>query len=135
MQKAIEISMKNREKNYTLYSRFREKFIATLKDEDIPFKINGLEKEGLPHIVNIHFPGIDVEAMLVNLDLEGIAASSGSACTAGSLEPSHVLSAVCGNEAPEVYESIRFSFGYGNSIEEVEVAARKTAAIVRRLSR
>lgn len=89
----------------------------------------------LPHIVNIHFPGVEVEAMLVNLDLAGIAASSGSACTAGSLEPSHVLSAVCGADAPEIYESIRFSFGYGNTIEEVQKAARTTAAIVRRLSR
>lgn len=135
MQKAIEISMENREENFALYSRLRKKFIQTLTEENISFKINGAKKKGLPHIVNIHFPGIDVEAMLVNLDLAGIAASSGSACTAGSLEPSHVLNAICGTDAPEIYESIRFSFGYGNTLVEVEEAARQTAAIVRRLTK
>lgn len=135
MQKAIKISMENRKQIHDFYAELRDTFIETLMDEKITFKINGEGEKMLPHIVNIHFPGVEVEAMLVNLDLAGIAASSGSACTAGSLEPSHVLSAVCGADAPEIYESIRFSFGYGNTIEEVQKAARTTAAIVRRLSR
>lgn len=135
MQQAIKISVEKRKQNHDFYTKLRDTFIETLKDEKITFKINGAGEKMLPHIVNIHFPGVEVEAMLVNLDLAGIAASSGSACTAGSLEPSHVLGALCGTDAPEIHESIRFSFGYGNTIEEVEKAARKTAAIVRRLSR
>ena len=135
MQRAIELSLENQEEKYQFYTRLREQFIAALKQENIPFKINGAGTGQLPHILNIHFPGVEVEAMLVNLDLAGIAASSGSACTAGSLEPSHVLNAVCGENAPEIYESIRFSFGYGNTPDEIQEAAKKTADIVRRLAR
>ena len=59
-----------------------------------------------------------MEAIVVNLDLEGIAASSGSACTAGSLEPSHVLVAMFGDKSDELNNSIRFSFGYRNTLEQ-----------------
>jgi cysteine desulfurase len=70
--------------------------------------------------------------MLVSLDMAGIAASSGSACTAGSIEPSHVLVAMFGKNSERLHNSIRFSFGIANTMEQVETAARKTAEIVRR---
>ncbi len=62
----------------------------------IEFEENGSLEHGLPHVLNLSFPGTDVESMLVNLDMSGIAVSSGSACTAGSIEPSHVLVAMYG---------------------------------------
>ncbi len=71
--------------------------------------------------------------MLVNLDLAGIAASSGSACTAGSIEPSHVLAAMYG-EGEKLYSSIRFSLGYGNSVEEIEHVTEELKKVTERLS-
>lgn len=112
----------------------RTSFLETLQTPGIDFKINGAEENRLPHIVNISFPGTNVEQMLVNLDLEGIAASSGSACTAGSLEPSHVLSAMYGHQADELTNSIRFSFGYGISLEQTITIAEKTVKVVKRLT-
>jgi cysteine desulfurase len=133
-KKAVEIIQKDRQKKYDFYEQLREKFIQRLKEESINFKINGSESNYLPHIINVSFPGTDVEAFLVNLDLEGISASSGSACTAGSLEPSHVLRAMYGSESDELFNSIRFSFGLGVTLEDVEDIAKITAKVVKRLT-
>ncbi len=75
-----------------------------------------------------------MEALLVNLDMEGIAVSSGSACTAGSVLPSHVLTAMFGSESGRLTSSIRLSFGLGNTAEQIETAAEKLAAVVKRLA-
>ncbi|MNP61855.1 Cysteine desulfurase [compost metagenome] len=86
----------------------------------------------MPHIINISFPECDAETMLMNLDMEGIAASSGSACTSGSLEPSHVLEAM--NLPPHLLRSaIRFSFGLGNTSQEIEETTQKIGTILGRL--
>jgi cysteine desulfurase len=96
------------------------------------FVINGDPQSRLPHILNVSFPGAATETMLMNLDMAGIAAASGSACTSGSLEPSHVLRAM--NLPGDVVGSaIRFSFGYGSSMEQIELAAEKIATIVERI--
>ena len=87
----------------------------------------------MPHILNISFPGTDIESLLVNLDMAGVCVSSGSACTAGSLDPSHVLTAMYGEGAPELRNSVRFSFGLGLDEEQIRTAAMKTAEIVNRL--
>ena len=71
------------------------------------------DAEKLPHILNVSFPGTDIESLLVNLDMAGICVSSGSACTAGSIDPSHVLTAMFGEGAPQLRNSVRFSFGLG----------------------
>jgi len=96
------------------------------------FVVNGHKEQHVPHIVNVSFPGVSTETLLMNLDLEGIAAASGSACTSGSLEVSHVLQAM---HLPEnvTDSAIRFSFGMGNSKEQIESAAHKLATIVKRL--
>ena len=78
------------------YKKYKEILVDTLKRNDVEFQLNGSLEGSLPHIINISFPGTNVEAMLVNLDLVGIAASSGSACTAGTVDPSHVLLAMFG---------------------------------------
>lgn len=97
------------------------------------FIINGHPSEFLPHIVNISFPETDTETLLMNLDMEGIAAASGSACTSGSLELSHVLQAM---KLPQnvLRSAIRFSFGLGNTTEDMESTAQKLGTILRRLT-
>lgn len=116
------------------YKHLKDQFLQTLDDEKVDFTINGSTEESIPHLLNIGFPGTDVESLLVNLDLAGIAASSGSACTAGSVEPSHVLTAMFGDGSERTRNSIRFSFGLGNTKEEAKEAAKRTAEIVRRLT-
>lgn len=132
LAEAVKLSQASMEERRQQYESFREKMLEVFDHEGIAYQVNGSRLHHLPHILNVYFPGVGSEALLVNLDLAGIAASSGSACTAGSLEPSHVLRAIYGN-GERGGSSIRFSFGYGNTLEEVETAARQTANIVKRL--
>ena len=104
------------------------------QEEEVSFIENGSSDHFLPHILNVSFHGVKTEVLLVNLDLAGIAASSGSACTAGSHEPSHVLKAMFGNDV-RTKSSVRFSFGLGNKLEDIEYAAHETAKIVKRLAK
>ncbi|WP_152391768.1 cysteine desulfurase family protein [Paenibacillus guangzhouensis] len=94
--------------------------------------LNGHASEHLPHILNVSLIGVSTETMLMNLDMAGIAAASGSACTSGSLEISHVLQAMHLSEEV-LHSSVRFSFGLGNTIEDVEETAMKIATIYERL--
>ena len=126
---AAKQMMANREK----YERYSAIILDVLKEEDIDFTVNAEDADRLPHVLNISFTGTEIESLLVNLDMAGIAVSSGSACTAGSLEPSHVLSAMWGSDSPELRNSVRFSFGYGLNEQSIREAAVKTAQIVKRL--
>lgn len=130
---AIKIMEAEREEKWKTYKHFKNMLMEIFQEEGIEFLINGSMTYSLPHIFNVSFPKTDVEAMLVNLDLEGIAASSGSACTAGSIDPSHVLVAMFGKDSERIRNSIRFSFGLNNTEAEIEVVGRKTAEIVKRL--
>ena len=90
-----------------------------------------------PHLVNIAFPPqdgrpLDGEMLLLNLDMEGVMASAGSACTSGALSPSHVLRA-CGLDRPTASAALRFSFGKDTAPEDIDVAAEKLEKIVRRM--
>lgn len=131
---AVLLSGQEREEKSALYRRFKDIVIRTLKADGVSFDVNGSREHSLPHILNLYFPGVSVESLLVNLDMAGIAVSSGSACTAGSVLPSHVLSAMFGEEDDRLTSSIRISFGFGNTEEQVERAAQELAAIVQRLS-
>lgn len=133
LKQAILISRESARMKVEEYSRFKELMITILTEEGIHFAVNGAGAETLPHVLNLYFPGTNVESMLVNLDLAGIAVSSGSACTAGSIDPSHVLTAMYGSDSDKAASSIRFSFGYGNNEEQIVKAARETAKIVKRL--
>lgn len=112
------------------YSQFKEVFLTELERLGVPFKINGSHESVLPHVLNISIPNTDVETFLVQLDLAGIDASSGSACTAGSIDPSHVLVAMYGENTPELRNSVRFSFGLNNTEEQVMEAAKKISNIL-----
>ena len=73
--------------------------VSVFQNEGITFEVNGNLEYRLPHVLNISFTGMNIEPFLVNLDLAGIAVSSGSACTAGSIDPSHVLVAMFGKDS------------------------------------
>ncbi|MGN1400872.1 MAG: cysteine desulfurase family protein [Bacillus sp. (in: firmicutes)] len=133
--KASEIAHEAMAEKQVEYKAFKAAIIDTFKEEHIAFDINGTMEHALPHILNVSFPGTDVEAMLVNLDLAGVAVSSGSACTAGSIDPSHVLVAMFGKGHGRTTNSIRFSFGLNNSLDDVKKAAYETAVIVKRLTK
>ncbi len=86
----------------------------------------------LPGHCHLRIPGLSIESALINLDQAGVCASSGSACSAGSVEPSHVMMA-CGMSATEAKECLRFSFGRHSTPAEAQEAARRLAQIVARL--
>ncbi|WP_421662401.1 cysteine desulfurase family protein [Lysinibacillus telephonicus] len=132
--KAVEISQQEIQLKQEKYRQFRRLFLQVLDNENIDYKVNGNESHTLQHVLNISFKGMDVESFLVNLDMSGVYASSGSACTAGSIDPSHVLVAIFGRDAEELRNSIRFSFGLGLTDELIVQAAERTAKIVKRLA-
>ena len=134
-QEAAKIASEERLAKREMYQEFKRTFIEHLKEHDIEFSLNGMLEKSLPHVLNLSFPGTNVEAMLVNLDLAGIAVSSGSACTAGSIEPSHVLVAMYGKESDRLINSIRFSFGFNTTEEQIVKTAEETARIVSRLKK
>ncbi|WP_214480401.1 cysteine desulfurase family protein [Bacillus sp. SM2101] len=135
LKHAVQLSNKGRNERFELYSNYKKQMIDIFKQEEIDFSINGDLELTVPNILNVSFAGVSVEALLVNLDLIGIAASSGSACTAGSVDPSHVLVAMFGNGSERIQSSIRFSFGYGNNEEEIRKAAYEITKIVKRLTK
>ncbi|MFG6114226.1 cysteine desulfurase family protein [Halobacillus sp. MO56] len=134
LQTAVQVMMEEKESRMEIYHRYKKLFLETLEEEKIEFTINGELEKMAPTIINLSFPGMNVETMLTNFDLAGVAASSGSACTAGSVEPSHVLSAMYGKENTRTVNSIRFSFGMANNEENVVEAAKKISQVIKRLS-
>ncbi|SFD63080.1 cysteine desulfurase [Bacillus sp. OV194] len=132
--KAISIMAEEGPQKAETYEGFKKTMLSIFKEEGIEHMVNGSAEHGLPHILNVSFPGVKTEVLLVNLDLAGIAASSGSACTAGSIEPSHVLTAMFG-KTDRTKNAIRFSFGLHNTEEQIEKTARETAKIVKRLQK
>ena len=134
-QEAAIVAAQERSLKREKYQGFKKNFIEYLTEHNVKFSINGLLDNSMPHVLNLSFPGTNVEAMLVNLDLAGIAVSSGSACTAGSIEPSHVLVAMFGKESDVLINSIRFSFGFNTTEQEIIKAAEETARIVSRLKK
>ncbi|CAH2717222.1 Cysteine desulfurase IscS [Neobacillus rhizosphaerae] len=132
---AVIIANEERSAKREKFFEYKEIFQEKLREREVDFKVNGTLEYSLPHVLNLSFPGTSVEAMLVNLDLAGIAVSSGSACTAGSIEPSHVLVAMFGKQSERLINSIRFSFGFNTTKEEIIKAAEETARIVSRLKK
>jgi len=121
----------------------QEQLIAGIRDRvDPPFVFNtpvdNLDAIA-PHIVNVSFPPvddapIDGEMLILNLDMQGVMVSAGSACTSGAMEPSHVLSAI-GRDRPTASAAVRFSIGKDNTAEEVDAAVDALAETVRRMRR
>lgn len=132
-EEAVKAALENLEETTKSYEAFEQTLVETLREHGVTCTIHAQEVTRLPHITNISFPGMDIESFLINLDMAGVCVSSGSACTAGSLDPSHVLTAMYGKGAAELRNSVRFSYGARLTIEDIKLAAEKTAAIVNRL--
>lgn len=91
MAKALQLAEKNRDDNNIHLMNLKEQFLVKLQERAIPFELNGSMTDATGHIVNLYFPFVEVETMLTLLDMAQIYVSSGSACTAGSTQPSHVF--------------------------------------------
>jgi cysteine desulfurase len=94
--------------------------------------VNGARQPRVPNTTNISFDRVEAESLLIALDLAGVAVSTGSACSSGTLEPSHVLKAM-GFPPHRTQNSIRFSFGAGNTAEDVERVIAALPGIVEKL--
>ncbi|MFO8070160.1 MAG: cysteine desulfurase family protein [Alkalibacterium sp.] len=110
-KKAVELRSENKEKLRDSYGHLKALFLEELKAAGIDFKVNGSIVDSLPHILSVHIKGVSAEKLLIHLDLAKIAVSIGSACSAGNIEPSHVLIALYDEKHPAVEETIRVSFG------------------------
>ena len=129
---AFKIAKRDMDKNFEYVSSLRDHFIDRVLAE-VPFvKLNGPRQNRLPANADFSFKFIEGESILFSLDLAGIAVSSGSACSSGSLEPSHVLLAL-GLPEELAHGSIRFSFGKHNTIEQVDYAVETIKSAVQRL--
>ncbi|VWX36429.1 cysteine desulfurase family protein [Exiguobacterium oxidotolerans] len=126
--KAVQLIVAERDILKAQSEDLRHLLLERLDTASISYEQNG--HKGLPHIVNLYFPRVEIEPFLIMLDMRGIAVSSGSACTAGSIEPSHVLSAMYG-ENDRTRQSVRISFGRGNDKEQVELLAQGLIDVVK----
>ncbi|THF69378.1 cysteine desulfurase [Deinococcus sp. Arct2-2] len=113
-----------REATFAHLSALRERFLSRVAA--IPGLRVNHPPEGSPKVVSVTVPGADGEALLMNLDMLGVAASAGSACAAGTMQPSHVLTAL-GLSEPDARASLRFSFGRATTGAEVDLAAEALA--------
>ncbi len=130
--KAIEIATRDLAVNCKKLRSMREYFIAELNKRLTNFRVNGHPAQHLPGLVNVSFEYIEGESLMMLLDLAGIAVSTGSACSSGSLERSHVLTAI-GLPAEISQGSIRFSFGKSTTKEEINYVLDQLEKNVKKL--
>jgi len=138
LAKALEICVNEMEEHQKHFQKLRQRLITGLdKKFGSIYWVNGDTQNGVPHIINISFidehgGGIDGEMLLLNLDVEGICVSNGSACTSGALEPSHVLQGIgLGDDIAN--SSIRLSLGKDNTIEQIDYFLEKIEEVVQRM--
>ncbi|MDE1548394.1 cysteine desulfurase family protein [Jeotgalibaca caeni] len=129
---AVKKTIANREASNAHKAGLKHFFLKRLEERDVQFFVNGMAEGGLPHILNIWLPHLQSDKFLIQCDLKGIMLSAGSACTAGSLEPSHVLMAMYGDKTPRIAESVRISFGNENTKEEIEELVDLIASLQKR---
>lgn len=132
MGKAIELAYENFDEHQKKLSEIRDSLIGRLLKEIPHSRLNGHPQKRLPGNVNISFEFIEGESILLLLDMDGIAAASGSACNSDSLDPSHVLLAI-GLPHELAHGSLRLSIGDFNDISEVDYVVEKVKHIVQRL--
>ncbi|KXT78680.1 cysteine desulfurase family protein [Streptococcus sp. DD13] len=117
MATALQESLDHQVENFETVQRLKQFVLESLPQHRFYLNETG---EHLPYVLNIGFPGKSNDQLLVQLDLAGIAVSSGSACTAGVVQESHVLTSLYGKQSPRLKESIRISFSAHNTLNEVQ---------------
>lgn len=132
MGKAFEIARQSMEKNRKKLVELRDRLQSELANRIGDTVVNGHPTDRLPNTLNMCFRYVEGESMIMMLDMKGVAVSSGSACTSGSLDPSHVLLAI-GLSHEIAHGSLRFSLGAGNTREDVDYVAEVLPEIVERL--
>jgi len=132
-QLAANLSLATQKQKSENYNAFKQEMISIFQEHQLMFEVNS-PNDGLPHVFNVYFPKTNIESLLVNLDLAGIAASSGSACTAGSIDPSHVLVSMYGKDSERILSSIRFSFGLGTTKEDIQYAAHEISKVIKKVT-
>jgi cysteine desulfurase len=132
MGKSFQILKEGMEEEVAETRRLRDRFEKGLFGRIPELVLNGHPTQRLPNTVNISFRFVEGEAMLLNLDMMGIACSSGSACTSGSLEASPILLAM-GADPTDAQGALRFSLGRGNSEEDIDYAVDAVATVVNKL--
>lgn len=130
--KAIELAYENFDEYNKKLTNLRDYYFSQVEEKIPDIKINGHRTKRLPGNANISFKSIEGEALLLYLDARGICASSGSACTSGSLDPSHVLLAI-GLPHEIAHGSLRVTFGDDNSKEDVDFLVNTLVEIVAKL--
>lgn len=117
--KACELANNNLTENHKHLENLRDTFEKGVRESISEIIINGNQETRLPNISNITFKFVEGEGLLINLDMQGVAVSTGSACSSGSLEPSPIILAI-GQKEDLARGAIRFSFGKDNTLEDVD---------------
>ena len=131
---AVEAASGRREAEQALIGALRDRLERGLLEAVRGARVNGAGAARLPGTLSITFPGCDGEALLMAMDLEGLCASAGAACTSGSTKPSHVLSAM-GLSPPEARATLRFSLGWSSTEADVDGALDVIPPLVERVRR
>jgi len=118
--KAMELAETDRHDNWARWVEMKSIVVESLAERVDGVVFNGHPSQSVPSIVNFHIPGIEAEPVLVRLGMQGIAASSGSACSTASMEPSHVLTAM-GISSEDAIGAIRLSFGNGQDVKDLPI--------------
>jgi cysteine desulfurase len=129
LAKALDISQKSKDLDAKKVRELREFFIYNLKNNIPEIKINGSSKHQAPHILNVAFPGKDNERLMMELDEKGVQCAVGSACSASSLKPSHVLSAI-GISDDVARASLRFSLGRQTNKKDIRYTVKILKGLV-----
>ncbi len=130
--KACELAGASMDESVAKLKALRDRLEKGLMEKIPDIKINGDPEKRLPNTANISFEYVEGESLLLNLDMMGVAASSGSACTSGSLEASHVLLAMSLSHEMS-HGSVRFSLGRHNTEEEIDYIIEIMPPIVERM--
>lgn len=118
LAKAMEIAYRDMDAEYNRLRRMKETFVSGLQSRIKDITIIGDQQNCVPNTVNVSFKGVEGESIVLSMDLKGVAVSSGSACTSGSINASHVLMAM-GIPPEQAHGAIRFSFGRANDESDV----------------
>ena len=130
--KAAELAKKEVGEESRNLTELRDRLYKGITSNIKDVRLNGHPEKRLPNTLNVGFKYLEGESIILSLDMEGVAVATGSACTSGSLEPSHVLNAM-GVDAAEIQGSVRFSLGRDNTKDDINYVAGILPPIIKRL--